>query len=520
MDPAVRKGRMEGSAVQAMSPDELLFHDGFGDRLLVRDNAGKPLYESLMLRSDLSAVPSFEFSLAQRLNSLKEFDHPWFVCIRELVRIPGRLPRLSLLADYCGGVRLTEVLAAMESQGAPRSPGVPLYIIQEILGAVATLHRQNSEVSHGALAPDRIVIADGNVRVTDYVLGSAIEQLRFSPDRYWRELRVAVPPSAGAVRFDRGLDVAQIGTVALALFAGRQLRDDEHMGNLGAVLASLTPLPQPLRTWLMRTLHMDTRRAYVSATEAGSELQTAMTEAGVRPTRPELGALAVRPQRTIAASVRTPAKPAPPVAAAPKLVAPPQVPQAQPKQDVWRAHDTVQQTMYVPGSSASDGVMASRFSKRFRLMVTIGVFGASIAGAFTAAQYVPAPAFLFSRTGTLVVESKPAGVPLLVDGEPQGVTPVTLQLGNGKHEVELRGGGKPRIFSVFISRGARISQYIEMPASRGRSAQPYTPPPVIAEPAAPVESLPAQPAPAQPIAVQPMSAPISADPGSSLPVTP
>ena len=69
MDPAVRKGRMEGSAVQAMSPDELLFHDGFGDRLLVRDNAGKPLYESLMLRSDLSAVPSFEFSLAQRLKS-------------------------------------------------------------------------------------------------------------------------------------------------------------------------------------------------------------------------------------------------------------------------------------------------------------------------------------------------------------------------------------------------------------------------------------------------------------------
>ena len=143
MDPAVRKGRMEGSAAEAMSPDELLFHDGFGDRLLVRDNAGKPLYESLMLRSDLSAVPSFEFSLAQRLNSLKEFDHPWFVCIRELVRIPGRLPRLSLLADYCGGVRLTEVLAAMESQGAPRSPGVPLYIIQEILGAVATLHRQS-----------------------------------------------------------------------------------------------------------------------------------------------------------------------------------------------------------------------------------------------------------------------------------------------------------------------------------------------------------------------------------------
>src|SRR5438874_6941289 len=150
MDPAVRKGRMEGSAVQAMSPDELLFHDGFGDRLLVRDNAGKPLYESLMLRSDLSAVPSFEFSLAQRLNSLKEFDHPWFVCIRELVRIPGRLPRLSLLADYCGGVRLTEVLAAMESQGAPRSPGVPRNFVKKFPVEVPPLIRQNSKGSKGA----------------------------------------------------------------------------------------------------------------------------------------------------------------------------------------------------------------------------------------------------------------------------------------------------------------------------------------------------------------------------------
>ena len=224
--------------------------------------------------------------------------------------------------------------------------------------------------------------------------------------------------------------------------------------------------------------------------------------------------------RTMPPSVRTAAKPAPPIVAEPNLVTPPLAPPPPPKQDAWRAHDTVQQTMYVPGALASDSVMPSRFSKRFRLMVRIGIFGASIAGAFTAAQYVPGPAFLFSRTGTLVIESKPDGVPLLVDGQPQGVTPVTLQLGSGKHEVELRGGGKPRIFSVFISRGARISQYIEMPASRGRSAQPYAPPPAIAEPAAPMESLPAQPAPAQPIAAQPMSAPISADPGPSLPVTP
>src|SRR3984893_9070026 len=98
-------------------------------------------------------------------------------------------------------------------------------------------------------------------------MGSAIEQLRFSPERYWKELRVAVPASAGAVRFDKRLDVAQIGTIALALFAGRQLRDDEHMGTMGAVLMGLS-LPQPLETWLLRTLHLDPRRAFVNVVEA------------------------------------------------------------------------------------------------------------------------------------------------------------------------------------------------------------------------------------------------------------
>jgi len=508
---------MEGFAAQTMSPEELLFTDGFGDRLLVRDTAGRPLHEALIIRSDLSAVPSFEFSLTQRLNSLKEFDHPSFLLIRELVCLSGRLPRLSLVTDYCAGVRLSEVLDAMENQGAPRSPSAPLFLIREILGAVAVLHRQNAEVSHGALAPDRVLIADGKVRVTDYVLGSAIEQLRFSPERYWKELRVPVPPAAGAVRFDRALDVAQIGTIALALFAGRQLRDDEHMGNLSAVLASLT-LPQPLQVWLMRTLHMDTRRAYLTAAEAQSQLEAAMGEAGIDPSPLELGPLGLRRQRAaIGVTSRAPAKlsTAPMVAIKPPLQQPKPLVQ-QPKQEVWRTRDEAPQTMYVRGTSeaATDASLPSRFGKRIRTFVKIGAFGVSLAAAFTAAQYVPAPSFLFSRTGTLVVESKPQGVPLLVDGQPQGVTPVTLQLDTGRHEVELHGSGKPRIFNVFISRGARISQYIEMPSSRGRSSLPVSEASVAAqapaaEPAPPI-SAPAESAPL-------VSTPVISTPSSPLP---
>lgn len=476
---------IEGSSPNVTGAEDVIFHDGFGDRLLIRDAAGTPVHETLLLRTDLSAVPSFEFQLNQRLTALANFDHESFVHVTRLDKVPGRLPRLSLVADYCPGVRLTDVLTAMESHAAPSAPGAPLFLIKEILGAVGALHRQ-ADVSHGAIAPDRILIADGTVRITDYVMGSAIEQLRFSTERYWKELRVATPASAGAMRFDKRLDVAQVGMVALALFAGRQLSEDEHMGNLGAVLASLS-LAQPLQHWLLRTLHMDPRRAYVSATEAASELESAMSEAGVRPSPLELRALGVRPRR-VTTTARSAAKPATPAVAVAKPAA-----RVQAKQDQRTGHDATQ-TMYLPGAIASEPALQSKFGTHLKAIVKIGILGASLAAAFTLAQSLPAPSFLFSKTGTLVVESKPQGVPLTVDGQPQGVTPVTVELKTGRHEVELHGIGKPRVFNVYVSRGAHISQYIEMP--RGRVSPPQPAPEIAPTPA--IESTPPAVEPALP----------------------
>jgi hypothetical protein len=100
------------------------------------------------------------------------------------------------------------------------------------------------------------------------------------------------------------------------------------------------------------------------------------------------------------------------------------------------------------------------------MVLKIGMLGVALAGAFTLAQFVPAPAMLFSHTGTLVVESNPSGATVIVDGQEQGRTPVTLELPSGRHEVELRGGSKPRVFNVFISSGSRVSQYVELPQRR------------------------------------------------------
>ena len=460
---------MESSAAKVMPADEVFFRDGLGDRLLIRDTYGKPLHESLLLRAELSVVPSFEFSLNQRLTQLDQFDHPAFVRVRQLVRVTGPLPRLSLVGDCAGGTRLSEVLAAMEHSRAPASVGAALFVAREILDAVSALHRQSSGVAHGALAPERVVV-NGKIRITDYVLGSAIEQLRFSPERYWKELRVAVPASAGAPRLDRRSDVAQIGMIALALFAGRPLRESEHMGNLDDAMMGLS-LPVPIRTWLLRMLHLDPRRAYVSAMEAAQGLEEAIVEADVRPTL-VFSALGIRTQRssTTVAVGTAQGKTPPPSAAVKKPTF-----SAAAKQDPWNAHDVDHARRFAGQhlSAATDEARPSWFGERLKMILKIGLLGAALAGAFTAAQYVPAPAGLFSQTGTLVVESNPAGAALFVDGQEQGVTPLTLKLKSGRHEVELRGGGKRRVFNVYISSGSSVSQYVELrgPNSRPRKVE-------------------------------------------------
>jgi hypothetical protein len=69
---------------------------------------------------------------------------------------------------------------------------------------------------------------------------------------------------------------------------------------------------------------------------------------------------------------------------------------------------------------------------------------------------------LATETGTLTVQSNPAGVPIDIDGKASGVTPSTVSLAAGTHTIVLRAGGEPKTMSVNIAAGAQISQYIEL----------------------------------------------------------
>jgi hypothetical protein len=66
-------------------------------------------------------------------------------------------------------------------------------------------------------------------------------------------------------------------------------------------------------------------------------------------------------------------------------------------------------------------------------------------------------------TGTLNINSNPPGAQVIVDGQASGVTPLTLTLKPGNHNVELHGSGEPRTIPVSITAGTQVSQYIELP---------------------------------------------------------
>jgi hypothetical protein len=137
--------------------------------------------------------------------------------------------------------------------------------------AVAALHEMGAEIAHGTLSPDRIIVTPtGDLVVTEYVFAHALERLDATPADLWRELGVAVSPSAG--RPDQRGDIEQVALLALAVLLGRPLGPDEYPRKVRQLLdeacdAKRWSLVPPLRTWLTRALAL-TSSPFSSAIEA------------------------------------------------------------------------------------------------------------------------------------------------------------------------------------------------------------------------------------------------------------
>jgi serine/threonine protein kinase len=157
-----------------------------------------------------------------------------------------------------------------------------LCLLRQLVHAVAVLHDKAPDVCHGAIGPERIIVTpNGRLVLVEYVLGSAIEQLRYSNKQYWQGLRVPLPKTFGMPHLDRRTDVTQVGATALALILGRPLADEEYPAQISDMTAdalalspegALEPLPLPFKVWLQRALQIDSKTPFSSAPEAWAEL--------------------------------------------------------------------------------------------------------------------------------------------------------------------------------------------------------------------------------------------------------
>ena len=483
----------------------VVFEDGLGQRRRVVGARNQTL-SVLFLDGEMTADPAFETALRDRIAQLAGFHHDGFARARGVVHVTKTPLRLALASDFVDGVRLSEMLALADERLIPLEINAAISVIRQLTAALAALHQQTG-TSHGALAPERIIVTgDGRVVVTEYVLGSAIEQLRFSPQRYWKELRIPLPHAAGLGHFDQRADATQLGAIALALIVGRPLRDDEYPGRVAEIVDSvraisangLEQLPTAVRTWLKRALQLDPRRSFASITDAYAELD-GIYDVDDRTARQALRTFAatcreaLAPEEATSEMVRP--EPAPAQAAAPveatredrvrdlRIVPRPEstgrlftavddsptaevspAVQPEPPADVpvEERADEQDEPVSVEAVPAWKRVLQNAVNtvsqRRVAAIVAVLVVVAS-AGTFAARGY-----FAAAPIGTLIVNTNPTGVAVVIDGQHRGSTPLTLDLAPGDHLLQIvSNDGHVRKIPVTIAEGREVAQFIELP---------------------------------------------------------
>ena len=500
---------MDHALAPGAAPKSAIFQDGLGERRRISDVSGAETIEQLCLRSELTAIPSFEFALRERASRVANFRHAYYGRVRSIDRLTDPASTLAVVSDSIKGVRLANLLAANERRPLTLDINASLHLVRQVVSAVAMLHETARDVAHGAIGPERIIVTpNARIVVVEYVLGAALEQLRFSRERYWRELRVALPASPALPHFDHRADVTQIGVVALSLVLGRLLHDDEFPDGAADIL-ELAPaisstgehraLPPALRSWIGRALQLDSRHSFANAIEARDELDRVLSadeegdEEAVAIVGPAASAAAA--EQEAAARSRTepaapavspspePAKPATPPAPAVRPVSEPAPaavkvePQHTPTPRAEAAFASTPVLDYADtrptldadedddeddiAAVAKPGLARAGLSGSRLAMVAAAAVVVLALGGFAARKLLMAPAA--TPTGTLSINTNPPGAQVLVDGQSSGVTPLTLALKPGPHNVELRGGAEPRTVPVTITAGTTVSQYVELP---------------------------------------------------------
>jgi hypothetical protein len=112
-----------------------------------------------------------------------------------------------------------------------------------------------------------------------------------------------------------------------------------------------------------------------------------------------------------------------------------------------------------------------RGSQHGRWIAAAAVLVALVGGGAMFNRWYLDPPAAAATTGTLVVVTSPPGVQVTIDGQARGVTPLTVELAPGSHELKLAADGEPRIIPFTINAGGTVAQTIEMPRAAPSTGQ-------------------------------------------------
>lgn len=432
-----------------------MFQDGFGARSLSTDPATREPVEILTFTPVLAAADGVASAVGERVARLTRVRHTMYARPRRVDR-PSQ-GELRLFSDHVPGWRLSDVLAHLEQQQRPIDISAIIVLMRQLIPGVTLFSRHQRDATIGTLAPERLVLTPhGRLVITEYALGTAVEQLGWSREQLWRDLRVTVPEGAAPGCLTAITDVIAMGVVAVSLLLGRTLKGDEYLAALPDLVGSLTetsagktrPLSGEFGHWLARALQFDQPTAFNSTQEAqvgfeemlAKELAYVTSTAELEQFLEQYQASAGAPPSPLTPKVASP-EPPPVVEAA---VAPPPPPVAAVEIEAPPVAASAARPSWLRPAVAALALVA---------LLQAGV----IAWMWGGTPDGP------GGEGELVVQSRPVAARVSVNGEDRGVTPLTVPLAPGAHVLEVRAGrAEPRVIPIVIKPGTQSGIYVEL----------------------------------------------------------
>jgi hypothetical protein len=269
--------------------------DGLGVRTIESD--GRSNTELLELSPALASQPVFEQAIRGRASKYADLDIRSFAPVRRVERTGSAV---HVISEIPSGVRLSDLLAHLESTGEVVPESAILELASLVINAVASLHAWPGGLAHGAINASHVLLThDGRVMLTDCIFGAGLEVLQRNREVLWKEFGLAMPPAASLARFDQQADVTQMGALILAIILQRPMRAHEYPRGVSDLVVTATEsstVPgspgsaSALRMWLQEALQIHPRLAFRSAVEA----QRSFADINSRPGSRRAGAMALQ----------------------------------------------------------------------------------------------------------------------------------------------------------------------------------------------------------------------------------